>query len=60
MTKGKGEKAYFTFWVQQIDDALKEGAYALEQVLSKGLTETASRFNTDQKYKNIRLHTMPT
>ncbi|XP_027072957.1 peptidyl-tRNA hydrolase, mitochondrial [Coffea arabica] len=45
---------------ERIDAALKEGAYALEQVLSKGLTETARCFNTDQKYKHIRLQTMPT
>ncbi|KAL3518945.1 hypothetical protein ACH5RR_021534 [Cinchona calisaya] len=44
----------------RIDAALKEGAYALEQVLSKGLTETARCFNTEQKYKHIRLQNMPT
>lgn len=44
----------------KIDAALEEGVDALKQVLSKGLTETARCFNTEQKYKHIRLQTMPT
>lgn len=45
---------------ERIDAALEEGVDALKQVLSKGLTETARCFNTEQKYKHIRLQTMPT
>ncbi|KAG8387368.1 hypothetical protein BUALT_Bualt02G0014100 [Buddleja alternifolia] len=44
---------------ERIDCALLEGVDALRQVLSKGLTETARSFNTEQKYKHIRLQTMP-
>lgn len=43
----------------QIDAALEEGVETLKQVLSKGLTESARSFNTEQKYKHIRLQTMP-
>ncbi|XP_048335859.2 peptidyl-tRNA hydrolase, mitochondrial isoform X2 [Ziziphus jujuba] len=45
---------------ERIDDALKEGVAALKLLLSKGLTETARIFNTDQKYKHIRYQTLPT
>ncbi|KAI5675095.1 hypothetical protein M9H77_06045 [Catharanthus roseus] len=45
---------------ERIDAALGEGVDALKQVLYKGLTECARCFNTDQKYKHIRLQTMPT
>lgn len=48
------------FLVNKIDAALGEGVDALKQVLYKGLTECARCFNTDQKYKHIRLQTMPT
>ncbi|KAL7116288.1 hypothetical protein ACP275_04G233400 [Erythranthe tilingii] len=44
---------------ERIDAALEEGVDALTQVLSKGLTESARSFNTEQKYKHIRLQTMP-
>ncbi|KAK6163615.1 hypothetical protein DH2020_000479 [Rehmannia glutinosa] len=44
---------------ERIDAALPEGVDALIQVLSKGLTESARCFNTEQKYKHIRLQTMP-
>ncbi|KAL3828869.1 hypothetical protein ACJIZ3_017671 [Penstemon smallii] len=44
---------------ERIDSSLQEGVDALKQVLSKGLTESARCFNTDQKYKHIRLQTMP-
>ncbi|XP_011089150.1 peptidyl-tRNA hydrolase, mitochondrial-like [Sesamum indicum] len=43
----------------RINAALQEGVVALEQVLSKGLTESARCFNKEQKYKHIRLQTMP-
>ncbi|KAK6119877.1 hypothetical protein DH2020_046378 [Rehmannia glutinosa] len=44
---------------ERIDAALPEGVDALIQVLSKGLTESARCFNIEQKYKHIRLQTMP-
>lgn len=43
----------------QIDAALLEGAHALEQVISKGFSESSNCFNTMQKYKHIRLQTLP-
>lgn len=45
---------------ERIDTALQEGVGALKLLLSKGLTESARCFNTEQKYKHIRLQTMPT
>ncbi|KAM3252715.1 peptidyl-tRNA hydrolase, mitochondrial isoform X1 [Capsicum annuum] len=45
---------------ERIDAALLEGAHALEQVLSKGFSESSHCFNTIQKYKHIRLQTLPT
>ncbi|KAG5623890.1 hypothetical protein H5410_009108 [Solanum commersonii] len=45
---------------ERIDAALLEGAHALEQVLSKGFSESSNCFNTTQKYKHIRLQTLPT
>ncbi|KAK8698310.1 hypothetical protein V6N13_114435 [Hibiscus sabdariffa] len=45
---------------ERIDTALQEGVEGLKLLLSKGLTESARRFNTEQKYKHIRLQTMPT
>lgn len=45
---------------ERIDAALEEGVDALKQVLSKGLSESARCFNSEQKYKHIRLQTMPT
>ncbi|KAK8568835.1 hypothetical protein V6N12_007374 [Hibiscus sabdariffa] len=45
---------------ERIDTALQEGVEGLKLVLLKGLTESARRFNTEQKYKHIRLQTMPT
>ncbi|KAI4345305.1 hypothetical protein L6164_012441 [Bauhinia variegata] len=44
---------------QRIDAALQEGVNALKVLLSKGLTESARRFNTEQKYKHLRLQTLP-
>ncbi|KAH6759671.1 Peptidyl-tRNA hydrolase family protein [Perilla frutescens var. frutescens] len=44
---------------ERIDAALEEGVDALTQVLSKGLTESARCFNKEQKYKHLRLQTMP-
>lgn len=44
----------------QIDVALQEGVGALKELLAKGLTESARCFNPEQKYKHIRLQTMPT
>ncbi|KAI8526405.1 hypothetical protein RHMOL_Rhmol13G0304700 [Rhododendron molle] len=43
----------------RIDAALEEGVGALKQLMAKGLTETARSFNTVQKYKHIRLQTLP-
>ncbi|XP_059287148.1 peptidyl-tRNA hydrolase, mitochondrial-like isoform X2 [Lycium ferocissimum] len=45
---------------ERIDAALREGAHALEQVLAKGFSESSRCFNTMQKYKHIRLQTLPT
>lgn len=58
----KEESYLFIYFLlfHKIDAALEEGVDALKQVLSKGLTETARCFNTEQKYKHIRLQTMPT
>ncbi|CAL1385197.1 unnamed protein product [Linum trigynum] len=44
----------------RIDAALPEGVAALKSILSKGLTETARWFNQQQKYKHIRVQTLPT
>lgn len=44
---------------ERIDVALQEGVTALKLLLSKGLTESARCFNGEQKYKHIRLQTMP-
>ncbi|KAK3436709.1 hypothetical protein EUGRSUZ_C01521 [Eucalyptus grandis] len=45
---------------ERIDVALQEGVDALKHVLSKGLTESTRCFNKEQKYKHIRLQTLPT
>ncbi|KAG6632688.1 hypothetical protein CIPAW_13G176100 [Carya illinoinensis] len=45
---------------ERIDAALEEGVGVLKLLLSKGLTESARCFNREQKYKHIRLQTMPT
>ncbi|XP_044469733.1 peptidyl-tRNA hydrolase, mitochondrial isoform X3 [Mangifera indica] len=44
----------------RIDAALPEGVEVLKLLLSKGLTESARHFNTQQKYKHIRLQTLQT
>ncbi|GFQ00861.1 peptidyl-tRNA hydrolase mitochondrial [Phtheirospermum japonicum] len=44
---------------ERIDDALQEGVEALKQVMTKGLTESSRCFNRDQKYKHIKVQTMP-
>ncbi|PON64127.1 Peptidyl-tRNA hydrolase [Parasponia andersonii] len=44
----------------RIDVTLQEGIDVLKLLLSKGLTESGRRFNTEQKYKHIRLQTLPT
>ncbi|XP_004295006.1 PREDICTED: peptidyl-tRNA hydrolase, mitochondrial [Fragaria vesca subsp. vesca] len=41
----------------RIDTALQEGVDVLKLLLSKGLNESARRFNTEQKYKHLRLDT---
>lgn len=46
-------------FMDKIDAALPEGVAALKSVLSKGLTESARCFNKEQKYKHIRLQTLP-
>lgn len=43
----------------RIEAALLEGVDALKQLVSKGLTESARCFNTQQKYKHIRSQNMP-
>ncbi|XP_057956473.1 peptidyl-tRNA hydrolase, mitochondrial isoform X2 [Malania oleifera] len=45
---------------ERIDVALKEGVGVLKLLISRGLTESARCFNKEQKYKHIRLQTMPT
>uniref|UniRef100_A0A5B7BX73 Peptidyl-tRNA hydrolase, mitochondrial n=1 Tax=Davidia involucrata TaxID=16924 RepID=A0A5B7BX73_DAVIN len=45
---------------ERIDTALQEGVDVLKLLISKGLTESARCFNMEQKYKHIRLQTMPT
>lgn len=45
---------------ERIDAALQEGVGVLKLLLSKGLSESARCFNGEQKYKHIRLQTMPT
>ncbi|KAM5582279.1 peptidyl-tRNA hydrolase, mitochondrial [Rosa sericea] len=37
----------------RIDAALQEGVHVLKLLLSKGLNESARRFNTEQKYKHL-------
>ncbi|THU62206.1 hypothetical protein C4D60_Mb01t02670 [Musa balbisiana] len=44
---------------ERIDDALQEGVDVLKTLLTKGLTECASSTNTYQKYKHLRLQTLP-
>lgn len=46
--------------MDKIDTALQEGVDGLKLLLSEGLTESARQFNKEQKYKHIRLQTMPT
>lgn len=50
----------FGFFFVKIDAALPEGVEVLKLLLSKGLTESARHFNTQQKYKHIRLQTLQT
>ncbi|CAI9290296.1 unnamed protein product [Lactuca saligna] len=40
---------------ERIDVGLKEGVVALKELLSKGVEESARSFNTDQKYKHIKI-----
>lgn len=47
------------FPVGQIDEALQEGVDALKLLLSKGLAESEKRFNKEQKYKHLRVQTLP-
>ncbi|KAL3630733.1 hypothetical protein CASFOL_023717 [Castilleja foliolosa] len=62
-SRSNGSKSIFTPKVQcqssRENDALREGVEALKQVLTKGLTESSRSFNRDQKYKHIRVQTMP-
>ncbi|KAE8653478.1 hypothetical protein Csa_007294 [Cucumis sativus] len=44
---------------ERIDTALQEGVGALKLLLSHSLFESARHFNHEQKYKHIRLQTMP-
>ncbi|KAI9075751.1 hypothetical protein K1719_042237 [Acacia pycnantha] len=44
---------------QRIDGALEEGVEALKLLLSRGLRESARRFNEEQKYKHLRVQTLP-
>ena len=43
----------------QVDEALQEGVDALRLLLSEGLDESAKRFNKEQKYKHLRVQTLP-
>lgn len=45
---------------ERIDAALQDGVVVLKLLLSKGLIESARCFNREQKYKHLRLQTMPT
>ncbi|XAR59941.1 Aminoacyl-tRNA hydrolase [Bertholletia excelsa] len=45
--------------LERIDAAVREGIDVLEQLTYKGLTESARCFNREQKYKHIRVQTMP-
>ncbi|XP_062170662.1 peptidyl-tRNA hydrolase, mitochondrial isoform X2 [Alnus glutinosa] len=45
---------------ERIDAGLQDGVVVLKLLLSKGLTESARCFNSEQKYKHIRLQTVPT
>lgn len=45
---------------ERIDAALQEGVGVLKLLTSKGLTESARCFNTEQKYKHIRVQNMQT
>lgn len=44
---------------ERIDSALQEGVEILKMLVAKGLTECARSANTDQKYKHLRLQTLP-
>ncbi|RYQ86898.1 hypothetical protein Ahy_B10g106508 isoform B [Arachis hypogaea] len=44
---------------QRIDEALQEGVDALKLLLSQGYDESAKRFNKEQKYKHLRVQTLP-
>nr|XP_018678611.1 PREDICTED: peptidyl-tRNA hydrolase, mitochondrial isoform X2 [Musa acuminata subsp. malaccensis] len=44
---------------ERIDEALQEGVDVLKTLLTKGLTECASSTNPYQKYKHLRLQTLP-
>ena len=50
--------AWFVFL--KIDEALQEGVAAMKLLTSKGLTESSRCFNTEQKYKHIRVQNMQT
>lgn len=45
---------------QRIDAALQEGVGGLKLLISEGLTESARCFNKEQKYKYLKLQTVPT
>jgi peptidyl-tRNA hydrolase, PTH1 family len=47
------------FLVGQIDEALHEGVDALKLLLFKGLEVSAKRFNKEQKYKHLKVQTLP-
>ncbi|KAK1281695.1 hypothetical protein QJS10_CPB22g01250 [Acorus calamus] len=44
---------------QRIDTALQEGVEALNYLVTHGLSESMRTFNTRQKYKHLRLQTVP-
>ncbi|XP_020234542.1 peptidyl-tRNA hydrolase, mitochondrial isoform X2 [Cajanus cajan] len=44
---------------QRIDEALQEGVDVLKFLLTKGLVESAKRFNKEQKYKHLRVQNLP-
>ncbi|KAJ3673896.1 hypothetical protein LUZ60_005888 [Juncus effusus] len=44
---------------ERIDVAIEEGVDVLKMVISNGLTEAAKLFNTEQKYKHLKVQNLP-
>lgn len=54
MTSWSWASHYFV-GLDKINAGLKEGVAALEDLVAKGVEESARRFNTEQKYKHIKV-----